>query len=178
MTGNGLLAGELDALEVGESFTSPGRTITEADVVSFASLTADWHPQHADASWAAGSRFRQRVAHGMLVLSYSVGLVRFDPSRVVALRGVSDVVFKRPVYIGDTIRVEGRVEDIRPLDAETGLVDMSWKVRNQSGDVVVRARLVVVWRRAESGDGAEQAVEKPEEPAATAEEPELAEVFL
>ena len=176
MTTKRLLSRQLDGLEEGERFTSPGRTITEADVVSFASLTADWHPQHADASWAAGSRFGQRVAHGMLVLSYSVGLMPLDPSRVVALRGVSDVVFKRPVYIGDTIRVEGRVDGIKSLDHETALVDMNWKILNQSGEVVVRARLTVIWRRAEPSHGAEPEVERPE--AAKATEPKLAEVFL
>ena len=82
-----------------------GGTITEADLVSFAALTGDWHPQHADAEWAAAGRFGERVAHGMLVLSYAVGLVPFDPERVVALRGLDSVTFKRPVRIGDTIRV-------------------------------------------------------------------------
>ena len=45
---------------------SRGRTITEADVVQFAALTGDLHPQHTDAAWAAESRFGERVAHGML----------------------------------------------------------------------------------------------------------------
>ena len=58
----------------------------------------------------ARSRFGERVAHGMLVLSYAVGLVPFDPERVVALRGLDSVTFKRPVLIGDTIRVRSRVE--------------------------------------------------------------------
>ena len=83
-----------------------GRTITEADVVAFANLTGDQHPQHTDARWAGQGPFGERIAHGMLVLSYAVGLVDFDPERIVALRGSSDVVFKRPVTIGDTIRVE------------------------------------------------------------------------
>lgn len=166
MTTNGAPANQLDGLGVGGSFTSQGRTITETDVVLFAALTADWHPQHADASWAAESRFGQRVAHGMLVLSYAVGLVPLDPARVVALRGVNDVVFKRPVYIGDTIRVEGRVDGARPLDEETALVSLSWKILNQAGETVVRARVEVVWRRA-IGEGE-----------STAHEPELDQVFL
>lgn len=147
MTTNGVPAPGFDGLEVDQGFSSPGRTITETDVVSFAALTADWHPQHADARWAAESRFGQRVAHGMLVLSYSIGLAPLDPSRVVALRGIDDVVFKRPVWIGDTIRVEGRVEEVKPLDEDTGLVELSWKIVNQSGDTVVRARVAVLWRR-------------------------------
>jgi 3-hydroxybutyryl-CoA dehydratase len=144
-TTNGLPPEVLDGLKVGDTFSSPGRTITEADLVSFAALTGDWHPQHSDATWAAGSRFGQRVAHGMLVLSYAIGLVPLDPARVVALRGVSEVVFKRPVYIGDTIRVESRVEEARPLDHENAIVNLRWRILNQSGQVA-RARLAVVWR--------------------------------
>ena len=102
-------AQEFDALEGGERFVTQGRTITESDLVSFAALTGDFHPQHVDASWAASSRFGERIAHGMLVLSYAIGLLPIDPERVVALRRVSDVVFKHPVYIGDTIHVEGEL---------------------------------------------------------------------
>ena len=42
-----------EALETGQQFTTRGRTVTEADVVAFAALTGDWHPQHSDAEWAA-----------------------------------------------------------------------------------------------------------------------------
>ena len=127
--------------------TTRGRTITEADVVSVAALTGDWHPQHADAAWAAGSRFGERVAHGMLVLSYAVGLVPFDPERVVALRGFEDVTFKRPVRIGDTIRVHSYVEGSRPLDDGHALVTLAWRIVNQDGATVARARVQALWRR-------------------------------
>jgi 3-hydroxybutyryl-CoA dehydratase len=147
MSTNGLLTEEGQALEVGQTFTTRGRTITETDLVSFAALTGDWHPQHADASWAESSRFGRRVAHGMLVLSYAVGLVPMNPSRVVALRGLDSVVFKRPAFIGDTIRVEGRVEEWKPLDEETGLLGLRWKIVNQSNETIARARVEVVWRR-------------------------------
>jgi len=165
MTTNGTLAG-LDGLEIAETVVSQGRTITEADVVSFAALTGDWHPQHSDATWAADSRFGRRVAHGMLVLSYAVGLVPLDPARVVALRGISDVVFKRPVHIGDTIRVASRIDDVKPLDDETALVGASWRIVNQAGEGVARARLAIVWRRRAA------AADSP------SNEPQLDEVFL
>jgi len=141
---------EFDGLEVGRDFRTPGRTITETDVVSFAALTGDWHPQHADATWAAGSRFGQRVAHGMLVLSYAVGLVPMEPSRVIALRGLDRVVFKQPALIGDTIHVEGRVESIKPLDETTALGGLRWRIVNQSGTAIARATVEVVLRRAEA----------------------------
>ncbi len=130
---------------------TPARTVTESDLVSFAALTGDWHPQHADAEWAAGSRFGSRVAHGMLVLSYAVGLVPIDPDRVIALRGIEGVAFKRPVRIGDTIRVEGRLEETKPLSDEVGLATFSWRIVNQAGELAVRARVTVLWRRGDLG---------------------------
>jgi 3-hydroxybutyryl-CoA dehydratase len=133
-------------LRVGDETTSPGRTITEADLVGFASLTGDWHPQHADAEWAGAGRFGERVAHGMMVLSYAVGLVAFDPERVVALRGLGSATFKRPVRIGDTIRVRSRVAEVRPLEDGVALVELEWRITNQDDEVVARARPVALWR--------------------------------
>lgn len=140
------LAADARDLEIGTEQMTRGRTITETDLVSFAALTGDWHPQHADAEWAAAGRFGGRVAHGMLVLSYAIGLVPFDPERVVALRGLESVTFKRPVQIGDTIRVGTRVEDVRPLDGEHSLVVLGWRILNQDDRIVARARIEALWR--------------------------------
>jgi acyl dehydratase len=136
-----------EALAPGERFVSRGRTVTETDVVSFAALTGDWHPQHSDAEWAADSVFGERIAHGMLVLSFAVGLVPLDPDRVMALRSVSDAVFKRPVRLGDTVRVEGEIATVRPVSDEAGLVTLAWAIRNQRAELVCRARVDVLWRR-------------------------------
>jgi 3-hydroxybutyryl-CoA dehydratase len=131
---------------VSETFTSPGRTITEADVVAFASLTGDFHPQHSDAIWAADSAFGERIAHGMLIVSYAVGLVAFDPERVIALRRLRDVVFKRPVRLGDTIHVEGTESERRPIDDETALVTWNWRIVNQDGELVCRVTVEALYR--------------------------------
>jgi acyl dehydratase len=133
-------------IPVGAPFTSRARTVTEADVVGFAALTGDWHPQHADAEWASSSVFGERIAHGMLVISFAVGLVPFDPERVLALRRITDVVFKRPVRLGDTIHVEGKVAERRPVSDDAGLVTFAWSVLNQEGQLVCRARVEVLWR--------------------------------
>jgi 3-hydroxybutyryl-CoA dehydratase len=135
-----------EELTVGTRLTSRGRTITEADLASFAALTGDWHPQHSDAEWAAESRFGERIAHGMLVLSYSVGMLGFDPERVVALRGLDSVTFKRPVRIGETIRVEAEVEEAKPLDDAHELVTLRWRVLGAGGQLAVRARVQIVHR--------------------------------
>jgi 3-hydroxybutyryl-CoA dehydratase len=136
-----------EALELGQEFVSRGRTVTEADVVAFASLTGDWHPQHCDAEWSAGSPFGERIAHGMLVVALATGLVPFDPGRVVALRRVSDATFKRPVRFGDTLRVEGRIAELGSGSEEAGLVTFAWNVVNQDGRTVCRARVEVLWKR-------------------------------
>jgi 3-hydroxybutyryl-CoA dehydratase len=139
---------DFDELVVGERFVTDERTIGEADILAFAALTGDEHPQHVDASWAASSRFGEQIAHGLLVLSCASGLMPFDPERIVALRRVGDAVFKQPVSIGDTLHVEGEVTDARPIDDDNGLVECRWRVVNQNGRLVLRASVELVWRRA------------------------------
>ena len=151
-----LFSRDFDALESGETFVTPGRTITEADVVAFAGVTGDFHPQHVDEEWARQSPFGERVAHGMLVLSFAVGLVPLDPERALALRRISDAVFKRPARFGDTVRVEGKIESLREIDEETGLVGCTWKVVGSEGAALARVKVEVLWRRGEP-DGAEAA---------------------
>lgn len=147
MNATALLERQPAELTDGAELTTRGRTITESDLTSFSALTGDWHPQHSDAEWAARSRFSGRVAHGMLVLSYAIGLMPFDPDRVVALRGLESATFKRPVAIGDTIRVRCRVEFTRPLDDETALVTMPLRIVNQHGRVVALVQVQAVCRR-------------------------------
>jgi 3-hydroxybutyryl-CoA dehydratase len=132
---------------IGGRFVTPSRTISDEDIMSFARLTGDMHPQHTDPEWAAGSRFGERIAHGLLVESCAVGLVDFDPERVVALRRVGDAVFKLPVRIGDSVHVEGQVVGSRGLDDDTELVEHRWRVLNQDGRMVLRMTVEVVCRR-------------------------------
>jgi 3-hydroxybutyryl-CoA dehydratase len=139
---------DFDELDVGERFATPGRTVAEADIAGFAALTGDTHPQHVNPDWAAGSRFGEQIAHGLLVLSFAAGSMPFDPERVVALRRVGDAVFKQPVLIGDTVHVEGEVVGARPIDDDNGLVECRWRVLNQHGRLVLRASVELVWRRA------------------------------
>lgn len=134
------------ALSEGLAFTTAWRAVTETDVMVFAQLTGDHHPQHVDAAWAADSAFGEQIAHGLLVLSAAAGLVPFDPERVVALRRVGDAVFKRPVKLGDEIRVEGSVVKLRELGDDGGLVTCRWNVVGRDGKTIIRAEVEVVWR--------------------------------
>ena len=142
-----MLNSPFERLSEGNRFSSRGRTVTESDVHAFAAQTGDLHPQHCDADWAERSPFGERIAHGMLVLSYAVGLVGFDPERVLALRRISDAVFKRPVKLGDTIHVEGSVLHLNAISDDAGLVTVGLRILNQHGQTVARAKVEALWKR-------------------------------
>jgi 3-hydroxybutyryl-CoA dehydratase len=135
-----------DELAVGDRFSTEARTVREADILEFAELTGDRHPQHVDGVWADSSRFGEQIAHGLLVLSFAVGLLPLDPDRVVALRRVGDAVFKQPVKIGDTVQVEGKISALTRLDPEHGLVETTLRIQNQDGRLVARLRAELLWR--------------------------------
>jgi 3-hydroxybutyryl-CoA dehydratase len=134
-----------ERLSVGQRFRSGERAVRDTDVIVFSALTGDWHPQHCDPEWAARSPFGERIAHGMLILSLAVGLVPLDPERVLALRRVGEVVFKRPVRLDDSVHVDGELTALRAIDERAGLVDFAWRVRNQDDALVVRASVQVLW---------------------------------
>ena len=129
-------------LAAGDRFATEPREVSERDILEFAALTGDRHPQHTDPEWAAGSRFGEQIAHGLLVVSLAVGLMPLDPDRIVALRRVSDAVFKQPVKIGDTVHVEGEILRTR----EPGLVELALRIVKGDGRLAVRARMELLWR--------------------------------
>jgi 3-hydroxybutyryl-CoA dehydratase len=141
---------DFDRLRVGQRFSGAARAVHSGDVIGFCALTGDWHPQHCDPAWAANSAFGERIAHGLLVLSLAVGSAPLDPDRVLALRRVSDVVFKRPVRLEDTISASGEITALQPVDERSGLVTVGWLIRNQHGELVARARVQLLWRRVPS----------------------------
>ena len=145
--GADLFVRPFDEISVGDRFSTPARAIAESDILSFAALTGDAHPQHTDPDWARHSRFGEQIAHGLLVVSFAVGLLPLDPDRIVALRRVDDAVFKQPVKIGDTVHVEGEIVRTKELDAEHGLVEARLRIVNQAGRLAVRANVELVWRR-------------------------------
>jgi len=126
-----------EEFEVGQRWVSRARTVTEADVVNFAGLSADFFPLHVDEEYAARSRFGRRVAHGLLVLSMATGMVPADPEKVQALYGLDRVRFLRPVFIGDTIHVEMEVAEMRPREDGSGVVSFKQTMINQRGDPVM-----------------------------------------
>jgi len=138
---------DFDELALGDEFATSPHVVSEREVLIFAALTGDHHPAHVDKDWAAAGPFGEQIAHGMLVMSMAVGLVPFDPERVIALRRVSDVVFRRPIKLGDRITVEGRLDDLKPMTDDAGLACWRWTIRDGQGRPACRAEVEVLWRR-------------------------------
>lgn len=124
-----------DEYEVGQRWTTRGRTMTEADIVNFAGVSGDFFPLHVDQAYAARSRFGQRVAHGYLVLSVASGLLPANPEAVESLYGMDRVRFVSPVFIGDTIHVEMEVVEKRERSDGSGVVGFQQTIRKHTGEV-------------------------------------------
>lgn len=139
----------------GQIFLSPGRTVTEADVVAFAGLTGDWSSIHTDAVYAAQHPAGQRIAHGLLVISIASGLtVRLGllEDTLLAFREIERWKFSRPVFLGDTLRVRVTINETRPVARlGGGLVGLQAEVLNQSGQVVQHGQWSVLVKSRESG---------------------------
>ena len=135
-------------LHVGMAFRSPGRTITDADVVGFAGLTGDYSELHTSDVYASSSEFGRRVAHGMLGLSYAHGLMwpRTGELRetAIAFLGISDWRFVGPIFIGDTIFVNYAVAEMRDSrsNPEQAIVTFDVEVVNQDGGLCQRGKKV------------------------------------
>ena len=133
----------LDDYAVGDTFISPARTITEADIVNFAGITGDWHPMHTDVEYAAKTPFRERIAHGMLTLSIGLVLPRlgphssFPPKSFMAFYGMDNVRFTAPTKIGDTIHCEVEVTEITDKGIGHGVLTTKNLIKNQRGEVLV-----------------------------------------
>lgn len=138
----------LDDLHAGQTFVTPGRTITEADVVSFAAWTNDNNEVHTNAEYAKGTRYGQRIVHGMLGASLCLGLIArtgvFEGS-AVALLGIDEWKFTAPVFIGDTLTLTVEILSTRPTSSgEYGIVERYLTLRNQQGETVQQGRMDVM----------------------------------
>ena len=128
-----------EEFEVGLEIESQARTISEADIVNFAGLTWDTNPLHTDAEYAKTMPFGERIAHGMLGLSYAVGLawqMGFMDGTVIAFTGL-EWKFKGPTKIGDSIHMTAKVAKTKAMRAAGGgFVVFDIRVLNQRNEVV------------------------------------------
>jgi 3-hydroxybutyryl-CoA dehydratase len=135
-----------DDLEVGQEWTSGGRTITEADIVNFAGFSGDFNPIHIDHEFAKTTPFRRPIVHGFGVFSIASGLgVLTPPVRTLAMLRVRMWNFNLPVFAGDTIRCTSRVVE-KTLRGRGKRGEVVWYrgIANQDGKVVQEGELVLL----------------------------------
>ncbi|RPI98063.1 MAG: dehydratase [Chloroflexi bacterium] len=136
-----------EEFEVGMELETRGRTITETDIVNFAGVSGDYNPMHTDAAYAATTPFQQRVAHGLLGLSVASGLsyqMGFLEGTVLAFTGL-EWKFREPILIGDTIRVQVKITNLRAMKAAGGgFVSFDIKVLNQNNKVTQKGEWTVL----------------------------------
>jgi acyl dehydratase len=135
-----------EEFEVGMSFSSPGRTLTESDIVTFAGLSGDFTQIHTDMEFSKQTVVGERVAHGLLGLAIVSGLaVRTGvlEGTVLAFREIVDWKFVKPIFIGDTVHVYQEIIEVKPLPRlGGGAVNIELRLINQQDEVVMKG----VWK--------------------------------
>lgn len=147
-----------EQFEVGETYRSPARTVTEADVVSFAGLSGDYNPLHTDAEFANRTPFGERIAHGMLLAAMATGMANwtgvFEGTTLALMEQL--IRYKLATKLGDTVHLELTVADKKTTSKpDRGVVTFDSQVVNQRGEVVIDGRWVLMMRRqAETAEAA------------------------
>ncbi len=117
------------------------KTITETDVYLYAGITGDNNPAHINELVAADSRFKGRIAHGMLVsglISAVLGVQLPGPGTIYLGQ---ELKFTAPVKFGDTIKAEAEVVEKR---AEKNILKLKTTCTNQDGTVVIEGMATVM----------------------------------
>lgn len=132
---------------VGDEVISPGRTVTEADIVAFAALSGDYNQLHTDAEYAKDTIFGERIAHGLLGLSIASGLA----ARLGFIEGTAEAFtglnwkFRGPIKIGDTIHIEAQVARRKEMQRlGGGIIVFDVAVVNQRGETVQKGQWTVL----------------------------------
>lgn len=129
--------------EEGESVTTATRTMTEADLVNFCSLTGDWNQLHSSEPFARESHMERRVFAAPQLFSYAIGLVgrtNIFEGTVKAILGFDDFTFHVPVHPGDTVHVVATVaekaESGERFSDDAGRITMTYDIRNADDETV------------------------------------------
>lgn len=139
-----------DEFEIDEEIISGARTVTETDVVNFACLSGDFHPEHMNDEYARKGPLGERIAHGLLVMSMATGLLNqtgaFEGTSIAILEVTAR--FMKAVKFGDTIRaiqkIVGKKETNKP---DRGVLTSQITVLNQDDQKVLEADLVALLYR-------------------------------
>jgi acyl dehydratase len=126
---------------VGDTVAHPiRRTVTEADNLLITTLTHNPQPLHLDAEYAKGTEFGQIVVNGTFTFALMVGISVAETTlgTLIANLGYDAVKMPKPVFIGDTLRVESEVIDLRASGSrpEAGIVTFAHRAINQRDEIV------------------------------------------
>jgi acyl dehydratase len=116
------------------------RTVTEADNLIFSTLTHNPQPLHLDAEFAAKSEFGRILVNGTFTFSLMVGLTVYDTTlgTLIANLGYDKVRMPSPVFIGDTMRAETEVAELRESKSRpnAGIATFQHQLLNQRNQIV------------------------------------------
>jgi 3-hydroxybutyryl-CoA dehydratase len=133
----------MEEVLAGRPYRTPGRTLTEAHLVGFSSITGDWNPPYADAEWAKQSAAGARVAQEMLLIAVAAPMVPLDVSRLIAARK-AEIAWHQPARVGDTMHIEGHF--VESVPAGEGAVQEIYEFGtvNQRGEPLASLTLALV----------------------------------
>jgi acyl dehydratase len=134
--------------EIGSARETPGRTITETDIVLHAGQTGDFYPHHMDAEWCKTQDFKQRIAHGTLIFSVAIGMTAGVINPEAFSYGYDRLRFIKPVFIGDTIYVRVSIKEKREHKKPGhGMVSELVEVLNQRNEAVLACEHLLLVRK-------------------------------
>lgn len=123
----------IDEIHIGDSATFR-KTVTEADVYTYAGISGDQNPVHIDRAFADSSKFGGRIAHGMFTAGYITAVLGMQLPGPGCIYVSQELKFKAPVKFGDTIEAKAEVVEIIP---ERNRVKLLTTCTNQDGVVVI-----------------------------------------
>ncbi|MCF6776604.1 MaoC family dehydratase [Thiotrichales bacterium 19X7-9] len=135
-----MIGQNITQIKIGQK-ASFSKTITETDIYLFAGVSGDLNPAHINEEKAKNTRFKKRIAHGMLTASFIstvIGMQLPGPGTIYLEQSIR---FKAPVYIGDTIKA---VVEITALDIDKNRVQLDTFCYNQDGELVVEGNALVM----------------------------------
>lgn len=114
------------------------KTISESDIYTFAGISGDFNPVHVNSEYAKNSLFGKQIAHGFLsgsLISTVIGTKMPGPGTIYLKQ---NMIFKKPVYIGDTLEASVTIKDIKGSKAELDTL-----VTNQYGEIIIEGTALV-----------------------------------
>jgi len=141
-----------DEWEIGHEFQTPGRTITETDVVMFSAMSGDYNELHTSKEFMKDSQFGERIVHGLLGLAISHGLLfrlGILDGTAMAFLGIETWQFKAPIFFGDTIRVKVNVVDKKASSSkpDRGIIKLMLQIVKQDGTVAQEGIKTIMVKR-------------------------------